>query len=203
MLHRKTVSEELLELLNKIMIDEIFNNFVLVGGTALALQIGHRNSIDIDLFGNCEIDEDKFISKIEILGSFEILKRSKNIIISSINKVKTDFVNYKYPLIDEIVIIDGIRFASKKDIAAMKINAIVGRGSKKDFIDLYFLLKEFTLKEMISFYEQKYNDGSVFMAVKSLSYFSDADKEFTPIMFDNNFNWEHCKQKILEEVCKL
>jgi predicted nucleotidyltransferase component of viral defense system len=203
MLYTKTVSEELLELLNKIMIDDIFNDFVLVGGTALALQIGHRNSIDIDLFGNCEIDEDKFISKIVKFGEFEVLKRSKNILISSINKVKTDFVNYKYPLIDDIVLIDGIRFASKKDIVAMKLNAIVGRGTKKDFIDFFYLLNEFSLNEIISFYEKKYNDGSVFMAVKSLTYFSDADLQITPTMFDENFNWEHCKQKIIEEVCKL
>lgn len=93
MLHAQTVSEELLELLKKIMSDDLFNNFNLVGGTALALQIGHRNSIDIDLFGNHPIDEEKFISKIETIGRFEIFKRSKNIIISSINEVKTDFVN--------------------------------------------------------------------------------------------------------------
>ncbi len=202
MLHSKTVNPELLELLKIIMADDLFIDFNLVGGTALSLQIGHRNSIDIDLFGICSIDEEKFLNKIEKLGKYEIFKRSKNIIISSINGVKTDFVNYKYPLLEKIKIIDGIRFVSKKDIAAMKLNAIMGRGSKKDFIDLYFLLQEFTFIEMISFYEEKYKDGSVFMLLKSLTYFSDADKQIDPPMF-LVFNWETCKEKIIDEVLKL
>jgi hypothetical protein len=202
MLYTQTVSEELLELLKKIMSDNLFLDFNLVGGTSLALQIGHRNSIDIDLFGNCSIDEEKFLNKIEALGEFEIFKRSKNIIISSICGVKTDFVNYKYSLLDEPKIIEGIRFVSTKDIAAMKLNAIIGRGSKKDFIDLFFLLNEFSLREMLDFYQTKYNDGSPFMVVKSLTYFADADIQITPKMF-LDFNWETCKQKIIEEVIKL
>jgi hypothetical protein len=92
--------------------------------------------------------------------------------------------------------------ASKADVAAMKLNAIYGRGSKKDFIDLYFLLQEFTLNEMIDFYLEKYFDGSKFMMIKSLTYFSDADLDQTPPLF-LDFNWETCKQKIIEEVLKL
>lgn len=203
MLHPQTVSKELLELLKKIMLDDLFNDFNLVGGTALALQIGHRNSIDIDLFGNCFIDEDKFVSKIETLGQFEILKRSKNIIISSINSVKTDFVNYKYPLLENPKNIDGIRFASFQDIAAMKLNAIIGRGTKKDFIDIFYLLNYFSLSDMVNFYKKKYHDGSVFMLMKSLVYFEDANTQITPMMFDKNFSWQTCKQKIIEEVVKL
>ncbi|MFN4199506.1 MAG: hypothetical protein ACK4FS_10815 [Flavobacterium sp.] len=84
----------------------------------------------------------------------------------------------------------------------MKLNAISGRGSKKDFIDLFFLLKEFSLNEMIEFYLQKYFDGSKFMVVKSLTYFSDADNDQTPPIY-LDFNWESCKQKIIEETLKL
>jgi hypothetical protein len=91
---------------------------------------------------------------------------------------------------------------SIKDIAAMKLNAIAGRGSKKDFIDLYFLLNEFSLEEILSFYETKYNDGSIFMVQKSLTYFDDADAQQQPKMF-KDFHWETCKQKIIEEVLKL
>lgn len=91
---------------------------------------------------------------------------------------------------------------STKDIAAMKLNAIAGRGSKKDFIDLYFLLNEFSLDEILSFYEKKYLDGSIFMVQKSLTYFEDANPQLQPKMF-LNFNWETCKQKIIEEVLKL
>jgi hypothetical protein len=92
---------------------------------------------------------------------------------------------------------------STKDIAAMKLNAIAGRGSKKDFIDLYFLLKEFSLEEILSFYEKKYQDGSVFMVQKSLTYFENADEQLNPKMLEKTFNWETCKQKIISEVLKL
>ena len=84
----------------------------------------------------------------------------------------------------------------------MKLNAIAGRGFKKDFTDLYFLLNEFTLREMMDFYLQKYLDGSEFMVYKSLTYFLEADLQPQPKMF-SNFNWEDCKQKIVEEVLKL
>ncbi|WP_396169427.1 nucleotidyl transferase AbiEii/AbiGii toxin family protein [Flavobacterium sp.] len=202
MLQTQTVSPELLELLEKIMKLDSFNDYLLVGGTSLALQMGHRNSIDIDLFGNCEINEELFTRTLNGFGTFEVFKKSKNILITSINGVKVDFVNYKYPLLRDYIVINGIRMASKEDIAAMKINAIAGRGSKKDFIDLYFLLNEFSLTEIIDFYLQKYFDGSKFMAIKSLSYFSDADIDQTPDIY-LDFNWETCKQKIISEVLKL
>lgn len=86
-----------------------------------------------------------------------------------------------------------------KDIAAMKPNAIAGPGSKKDFIDLYFLLNEFSLQDILSFCEKKYCDRSVFIVQKSLTYFEDADSQLQPQML-KDFHWETCKQKIIEEV---
>ena len=104
------------------------------------------------------------------------MQSSKNILITDINGLKVDFLNYRYQLLDKPMEIDGIRMLSTKDIAAMKLNVIAGRGSKKDFIDLYFLLKKISMREMLDFYLQKYFDGSVFMVQKSLTYFDDADK---------------------------
>ncbi len=202
MLQTQTVVPELMELLKKIMSEKLFSNFNLVGGTALALQIGHRNSIDIDLFGNSEINSELFIEKLSEFGDVKVAQSTKNILITKINDVKVDFVNYKYPLLSNCLHIENIRMLSTKDIAAMKLNAIAGRGSKKDFIDLYFILNEFSLEEIVSFYENKYNDGSVFMVQKSLTYFEDADLQQQPKMF-LDFDWETCKQKIIEEVLKL
>lgn len=79
----------------------------------------------------------------------------------------------------------------------MKLNAIAGRGSRKDFIDLFFLLKKYTLKELLSFYNKKYKDGSEFMVLKSLTYFDDAEKEEIPITFEE-LNWELLKKTILK-----
>lgn len=202
MLQTQTVVPNLLELLKKLMHEDLFSSFNLVGGTALALKIGHRNSIDIDLFGNSEIDTDLFIEKLNNFGEVVVTQSTKNILITKINDIKVDFVNYKYPLLTDFEIIENIRMFSTKDIAAMKLNAIAGRGSKKDFIDLYFLLEEFTLPEMLSFYEKKYKDGSVFMVEKSLTYFSDAEEQLQPKMF-KDFNWENCKKTIIDEVLKL
>ena len=202
MLQTQTVSPELMELLEKIMKLKQFDDFLLVGGTSLALQIGHRNSIDIDLFGKCEIDEELFTKTLEQFGNFEVFKKSKNILITAVNGVKVDFVNYQFPLLKKPTVIEGIRMASKEDVAAMKLNAIYGRGSKKDFIDLYFLLKEFSLPEMIDFYLEKYFDGSKFMMIKSLTYFLDADLDQTPPVY-LDFNWETCKKTIVEAVLKL
>jgi predicted nucleotidyltransferase component of viral defense system len=202
MLQTQTVVPDLMELLRKLMKVEQFSNFFLVGGTSLSLQIGHRNSIDIDLFGKEEIDSDLFIGILNKFGKTEITQSSKNILITDINGLKVDFVNYRYPLLAKPLEIDGIRMLSKSDIAAMKLNAIAGRGSKKDFIDLYFLLQDYSLKQMLGFYNEKYFDGSEFMVVKSLSYFEEANTQPQPKMF-LDFNWETCKQKIIEEVIKL
>jgi predicted nucleotidyltransferase component of viral defense system len=196
MLQTQTIQPKLLELLKKIMASSVFEAFNLVGGTSLALQIGHRFSVDIDMFGNSQIDEIEFIQELSNFGSVVILKKSKNIIIFSVDGIKVDFVNYKYPLLDKLTIIDGIRMVSVKDISAMKLNAIAGRGSKKDFIDLYFLLQMHTLSEMLSFYTNKYIDGSEFMVLKSLTFFDDANNEEMPIMFED-INWDEIKKTVL------
>ncbi len=202
MLQTQTVVPDLLELLKKLMDEKIFSSFNLVGGTSLALQMGHRNSVDIDLFGNAEIEVDLFIDKLSTFGEVVVTQSTKNILITKIDDIKVDFVNYKYPLLTDILVKDNIRMLSFKDIAAMKLNAIAGRGSKKDFIDLYFLLKEFSLQEILSFYGRKYHDGSLFMVEKSLTYFDDADLQLQPIMY-KDFDWEMCKKTIIEAVLKL
>lgn len=199
MLHTETVQPALLELLSKIMTDPLFNKFRLVGGTSLALQIGHRQSIDIDLFGDQELEEYEISDFLSQLGKIQVLKKSKNILIYNVNGIKVDFVNYKYPWLTSVISENGFRLASKEDIGAMKLNAIAGRGSKKDFIDLYFLLHEFSLKELVAFYRNKYQDGSEFLVLKSLSYFADADSELTPLML-KEVNWEKIKNYIANSI---
>ena len=202
MLQTQTVVPDLLELLKKLMNEKLFSEFNLVGGTSLALQLGHRNSIDIDLFGNQDINHVLFEEKIREFGDVEISQTSKNVLITKINHIKVDFVSYKYPLLKDFLVIDNIRMLSTMDIAAMKLNAIMGRGSRKDFIDLFFLLNEFSMKEILNFYKKKFSDGSEFLVIKSLTYFEDADFQPQPQMF-KDFDWEICKQKILEEVSRL
>jgi hypothetical protein len=199
MLPKQAVSAKLLELLSYIMNRKEFADFVLVGGTSLALQINHRVSVDIDLFGKSELEDDLFLEILADFGKTNVLKRSKNILIFSVENIKVDFVNYRYPLLEQPILKDNVRLASDIDIAAMKLNAIAERGSKKDFIDLYYLLKKYSLKQMLDFYNHKYHDGSEFMVLKSLTYFDDADKEESPIIFEN-VSWEEIKKNILSKI---
>ena len=201
MLHYKTVNTKTLELLNKIQSVDIFKDLRLVGGTSLALQIGHRESIDLDFFGELNIDKFEILSALNNLGTVEIKQSTKNINIFNVNEIKVDIVNYPYPWLEKTHLEDNIKLAGKSDIAAMKLSAITGRGSKKDFIDLYFLLQEYTLMEMIKFYEQKYHDGSTFLVLRSLAYFDDADQEPIPKML-KIVDWHKVKEVITEKLKK-
>jgi hypothetical protein len=202
MLHYNTITAETLELLKKLQAVPAFSKLRLVGGTALALQIGHRNSIDIDLFGKLSIDEIALNETLSNIGKLIQLKKSKNINIYSLNNIKLDIVNYPYQWIGQPIKTDTLLLAGLKDIAAMKLAAITSRGTKKDFIDVFFLLNRFSLPEMLDFYEKKYHDGSVFLVLKSLTYFEDADQDEAPKMYVE-YDWEKTKSKIINEISKL
>ena len=182
MLYYETVEPKTLGLLKKLQKIPEFSDLRLVGGTALALQLGHRKSIDIDLFGNISADNITISKKLDKIGQVTILKNSKHINIYLIDNIKVDIVNYHYKWLENSIIENELILADKKDIAAMKIAAITGRGTKKDFIDLFFLLKHYKFYEIINFYKQKYHDGSLFMVLKSLLYFVDAEEDDKPEM---------------------
>jgi len=172
----------------------------LVGGTALALQYGHRTSIDLDFFGSFGNEEDKLFTVLQPYAEVRRVKDSPNIKIFFMDDVKVDFVNYSiYPWIDDAVEEEGLRLASPKDIAAMKINAIEGRGSKKDFIDIYSLLQHYSLDELLKFYSQKYPNYSIYRALMSLTYFADADPKDTPTLF-MDVTWDEMKTFIKQKV---
>jgi hypothetical protein len=195
MLHYDAVDSAALELLANIQKLPVFSGLRLVGGTSLALQIGHRKSVDLDLFGALKSDEHAIRKNLKELGSVQLLNKTENIHIYLINNIKVDIVNYHYDWLEKPLISDNLILAGNKDIAAMKLSAISGRGTKKDFIDIYFLLKEFSLREMLNFYNKKYSDGSEFIVLKSLSYFDDADADESPLML-LPISWEMVKKKI-------
>ncbi len=199
MLYYKTVEPATLGILKKIRSSEIFSDLRLVGGTALALQIGHRKSIDLDFFGIIEYENSEITIELEQLGNVNVIKNSKSINTYIIDNVKVDIVNYPYRWLEEANTEDNLLLARLKDIAAMKLAAITGRGTKKDFIDVYFLLQHFTLNEMLSFYEQKFPAGSTFLVLKSLMYFVDAYESELPEML-KPVNWDKVKAFIENAV---
>lgn len=199
MLHLETINTTTLVLLNQIMQIPEFYGLNLVGGTSLALQIGHRKSIDLDLFGRVELDDYEFVNALKPFESVQLISKTTNIKTFLINQIKVDFVNYPYAWIESCTTIDGIRLAARSDIAAMKLAAITGRGTKKAFIDLVFLLEEFPLELMLHYYRQKFPNGSEFMVLKSLTYFEDAEKEQLPVML-KIIDWNTIKSKIISET---
>jgi hypothetical protein len=201
MLYYNAVDAPTLELLKSLMQIRELNETRLVGGTALALQIGHRLSVDIDLFGRIYEDLDLLFYDVKPEFVITKLQNTQNIKVWLINGIKVDFVNYPYNWLESATISDGIRLTGLKDIAAMKLSAITGRGTRKDFIDLYFLLNRFSLNEMMGFYRQKFPDGSEFLVLKSLNYFTDAEREQFPNML-KPIQWDLVKSTIRNRVEK-
>ena len=203
MLQLQTVFPDTLELLKELSSRPEMSGLRLVGGTALALQYGHRQSIDLDFFGTLAVEQDEIIEMLSSVGSFSIHNRSKRILQLILRDIKVDIIDYsQYKWIDEPVIEDGIPLASPKDIAAMKINAIEGRGTRKDFVDVYFLMQHYSLSELLDFYAQKYPNHSFFRALLSLNYFEDAEQQAMPKM-QIPVSWEEIKSTIIAEVKKL
>lgn len=200
MLSIQTIHPNTLELLKQLASQPELSQTRLVGGTALALQYGHRQSIDLDFFGVLPEDKEELLEMMSRVGNMIVTNRTKMIVQAVINQVKVDFVDYsRYPWIDEPVQGDGFVLASDKDIAAMKVNAIIGRGTRKDFIDLFVLLQYYSLTEIMAFYKQKYPEFSEYRALLSMTYFEDAEMQDMPKMFIDT-SWKEMKKAIIMAV---
>lgn len=202
MLHKETVEPVLLNLLQRLFSFEELKGYVLVGGTALSLRIGNRKSIDIDLFTQDSFDGEKILDFLRNEGfHFEVQSRSKGAVLGHINKIKVDFIRHNYPWIMPVERIEGIMMASLEDIAAMKLNAIVGSGSRlKDFVDVAFLSGYMSLSDMLNYYEQKYPDINGLIALKSLCYFDDIDFSVEIQYAHKPLRWEVIQQRIMQMV---
>lgn len=186
MLYKETVDPDTLGLIYQLQQDRMFKDFVLVGGTALALHIGHRISVDIDLFTKNEFPLQETIEYLEEKYEFQLQFSHENTLKGIINGVFVDFIRHNYHFVNDPIRDAGLRIASKQDIAAMKVNAVTGNGTRiKDFIDIYFLLQEYDFAEIIGFYKDKYANRNDFHAIKSLTYFNDIIAEEWPEMYRN------------------
>lgn len=198
MLHYETIEPNTLELLKKLQALPCLKGTRLVGGTALALQLGHRKSIDIDLFGTIDCDAEELDEALKSCGQITKLKSSSNIHIFVINDIKVDIVNYGYSWLEDSIEENGIILAKLPDIAAMKVNAVIGRGTRKDFIDLSHLMRIYSLSKVLNFYFRKYPEASIFLAAKSIAYFADADSDPMPYMLSGE-TWEEIKAHISKQ----
>lgn len=170
--------------------------FSLVGGTNLALRLGHRLSIDLDLFTN-EPFEPEFVYRV-LESKFEgtvMASQSDQMLFLFIGDLKIDIVQLPYPWLQPYEEEEGIRLASLPDIAAMKLSAVARRGVKKDFWDIAALLDHYSLEDMIEFYKEKYTSRDIFHLLRSLVYFTDAEtqKDPEPII---KTTWAKVKNKV-------
>jgi hypothetical protein len=178
--------------------------FYLAGGTGLALQLKHRLSQDLDFFKRKDFDPKILIQKIKELGKFSIEKEEENSLAGNFEGTRITFLAYKYPLLAPLKKMEGIKVADIKDIGCMKISAISSRGSKKDFIDLFFICQKIALGKMLQFFEKKYKeiDYNIMHIIKSLVYFEDAEKDPMPKML-TPVSWQKVKKFFQKEIKKL
>lgn len=209
MMYYNTVNELLKNSLLKLMAAEEFTQFRLVGGTALSLQIGHRESIDIDLFSDVEYGtlnfkeiEDFLKSNFEYVDFLDVppaMGKAYFIGEDKDNTVKLDIFytdTYIQPFIEE----DGIRMATIEEIIAMKVDVIQRGGRKKDFWDLHDLLDSYSILQMMDFHEQRYpytHDKD--LIIQNFTNFDQADVDFDPICYKGKY-WEFIKEDFEEKI---
>ena len=199
MLQLAAVRQPTLGLLKELQSYKELDNFILVGGTALALIYGHRISEDLDFFTEKEFDTTFLIDFLQTKYKIQIINEAKNSLSLNISNIKTEFIRHAYPTINSFIESEQIRCYSSEDIGAMKINSVMNRGSKKDFYDIYELLNHFSLNQLFSFYDQKYGLASPLIVNKSLLYFEDDEAEPDPVSL-SNISWEQVKKHIISIV---
>jgi Nucleotidyl transferase AbiEii toxin, Type IV TA system len=195
------IKPETFELIQELQKLDFLKGFYLVGGTALALKLGHRNSIDIDLFTQNEFDDNELLENLLEKFKLELVYNRKNTIICSINNVKTDFIRHNYTLIKNPVTEEGISYLSLEDICAMKLHAIQNSGKRlKDFIDIYFLLEYFSLNQMLEFYDLKYKHSNRLIALRAVNYFDEIDPNIDPPILKKPLPITKIKKRIQDAV---
>jgi len=170
----------------------------------LAIQLGHRQSIDLDWFSAGKFSNAEIKNALTKVWVFKLTSEEEGTIHGILNGVKVSFLFYGYGMLYPLVDYKNVRLADERDIAAMKIDAVSSRGSKKDFIDIYFLLEKYSLSELIGFFEKKYKKikFNKLHILKSLVYFEDAEKEPMPLMIKKD-GWEQIKKRISKETNKI
>lgn len=181
----------------------ISNRFALAGDTSLSLQIGHRKSIDLDVFSAAafSVEELEIDLRMANFSSMAVVNKNKRMLFARINDVKCDFIQEPAKILENHVRLENSFLYSVPDIAAMKLHTICGRGKRKDFFDIYCLLQLYSWEELLSFFERKYSSDQLFFLWRSILYFNDADEDFEIDGLGRfNVSWEEIK-KYIKETC--
>jgi len=201
MLQTQTIKEETFGILKTLMRDEKLNQFCLVGGTALALYMGHRKSIDIDLFSQQLFDVNELEKHFKRNYDFQTTRTANETLIGNMYAVKVDCVGYDYPLVEPAQEYDGIRIYSMPDIAAMKLTAISQSGKRlKDFVDIAFMSSIMSLENMLKAFEKKFSNTSVMTAIRGITYYDDIDFSAEIDLTEGTFKWKPVEKRLKEMI---
>jgi len=179
--------------------------FYLAGGTALSLHLKHRTSLDFDFYTRNHFGVEKLLTELKKVfpEKIEEISKAEDTLFVRIDKISNSFFWYKYPLIFPLIETNGPSLASLPDIAAMKLIALTGRARKRDYIDIFYLIKRLSLAEMFKTAKKKYPPFNPYIIKRALTFFDDIMEENGRIeILDKNFSWEKAKEKIFEEVKK-
>jgi hypothetical protein len=176
----------------------------LAGGTGFSLRFGHRISVDLDFFSPDLFDEEILLQRIQNLSGFSLVTKSSHTLHAVIQETKVSFLGYAYPLLFPAVPFQGVPVADPRDIACMKISAVAGRGTKRDFVDFYVACREYGLRELLQLFAQKFEQTSYnqIHVLKSLMFFQDAEKDPMPHMLIP-LDWDEVKSYFRREVPAL
>jgi hypothetical protein len=203
-MHPETIDEQTMRVFEKIKKLDILKAFYLAGGTALAIEFGHRKSIDLDFFSKENFSSAELKKLLPEIGKVVVIGEEDGTLHCTVDGVKVSFLRYEYALLFPLVEFEGVLMADERDIAAMKIDAISSRGSKKDFFDLHVLLKKYQLQELVGFFQKKFNNIQYNMLhiLKSLTFFADAEDDPMPMMLVDE-RWEDVKKVIVGKVMEF
>lgn len=192
-MYEETLYLKTKNVLEKIQGEEILKSFYMAGGTSLALQLGHRKSVDLDFFSSKYPANEKLLQAL-VKYKPVITQQIKGSLDLFIDEVKVSFFEYPYPLLERTILFKQIHLAGVLDVACMKLAAIAQRGARKDFVDLYVILQKFKLTEILVAFERKYRDVDYpkLHILKSLVYFDDAEMDPEPD-YITPIKWEDVK----------
>lgn len=200
MLQLRTIDPGTLGLLKALVQEPFLVDNFLVGGTALALQMGHRFSVDLDLFTHSAFEAEPLLEAFQAKYKVQPLTVTNTIFIVVVEGIKVDCVHFKYPFAFPLLNLDGVRMADLRDIAPMKLDAVTKRGSKKDFFDMYYLFERFSPSQILEWYNQMFKHSTSFHVIRSLTYFDDAEQTETPVVFDKKVTWAEVKKRMVQVV---
>ncbi len=200
-----TISAERHALLEQLVSKPVMRDFYMAGGSALALYLGHRWSEDLDFFINREFDTFQLAGVLAVEEGFILTGQEPGTLHCFINNVKVSFLHYPYPMLEEGLEYKGVKLAAPIDIALMKLVALVQRGTKKDFVDLYFIDRgKLRFEVILERFSEKY-PAKVFqplVILKSLGYFEDAEPEIMPRLF-REVTWPEIKRHFISRQKEL